>query len=134
MTRITRMKDRNTGDLLYKDLAYAVVGAAMEVHSILGPGFTETVYQTALERELTLRRIPFVAQKRIQVCYKDVLVADYYLDLVVDDKIDVELKAVDQLAPVHVSQVLSYLKASGLKLGLLINFGEARLRFQRIAL
>ncbi|NLH07760.1 MAG: GxxExxY protein [Chloroflexi bacterium] len=128
------MKDRNTGDLLYKDLAYAVVGAAMEVHSILGPGFTETVYQTALERELTLRRIPFVAQKRIQVCYKDVLVADYYLDLVVDDKIDVELKAVDQLAPVHVSQVLSYLKASGLKLGLLINFGEARLRFQRIAL
>lgn len=106
----------------------------MEVHSILGPGFTETVYQTALERELTLRRIPFVAQKRIQVCYKDVLVADYYLDLVVDDKIDVELKAVDQLAPVHVSQVLSYLKASGLKLGLLINFGEARLRFQRIAL
>ena len=128
------MKDRNTGDLLYKDLAYAVVGAAMEVHSILGPGFTETVYQTALERELTLRRIPFVAQKRIQVCYKDVLVADYYLDLVVDDKIDVELKAVDQLAPVHVSQVLSYLKASGWKLGLLINFGEARLRFQRIAL
>ena len=128
------MKDRNTGDLLYKDLAYAVVGAAMEVHSILGPGFTETVYQTALERELTLRRIPFVAQKRIQVWYKDVLVADYYLDLVVDDKIDVELKAVDQLAPVHVSQVLSYLKASGLKLGLLINFGEARLRFQRIAL
>lgn len=121
-------------DLVYKELAYAVTGAAMEVHSLLGPGFPEAVYQAALERELSLRRIPFVAQKHIQVCYKDAVIADYYLDLVVDNSIDVELKAVDQLAPVHQSQVLSYLKASGLKLGLLMNFGEARLRFQRIVL
>lgn len=106
----------------------------MEVHNVLGPGFPEAVYQAALERELMLRRIPYVPQKRIQVCYKDAVIADYYLDLVVDGKIDVELKAVDHLAPVHQSQVLSYLKASGLKLGLLMNFGEARLRFQRIVL
>lgn len=122
------------GELIYAELAYAVTGAAMEVHKVLGPGFPEAVYQAALERELALQRIPYVAQKHITVCYKDVIVADYYLDLVVDDKIDIELKAVDALMPVHQSQVLSYLKASGLKLGLLLNFGEPRLRFKRIVL
>lgn len=121
-----------TTRLLHKDLAFDVIGAAMEVHRVLGPGFPEQVYQAALERELSLQRIPYVAQQHIQVCYKDVIVANYYLDLVVDNKIDVELKAVSQLAPVHQSQVLSYLRASKLRLGLLLNFGESRLVFKRI--
>jgi GxxExxY protein len=121
-------------DLLYKELAFEVVGAAMEVHNMLGPGFLEAVYQAALERELSLRGIPYEAQKHIQVPYKGMRIADYHLDLVVDSKIDVELKAVSQLAPVHDSQVLSYLKASGLRLGLLFNFGETSLRFKRIVL
>ena len=121
-------------DFLYKELSYEVIGAAMEVHSTLGPGFLEEIYQKAFERELTLRKIPFIAQKHIQVNYKGEVIADYYLDLVVDNKIDVELKAVNRLASVHDAQVLSDLKASGLKVGLLINFGESRLVHKRIAL
>ncbi|MBN1311037.1 MAG: GxxExxY protein [Anaerolineae bacterium] len=121
-------------DLLYKDLVYNVVGAAMEVHKILGPGFSENVYQAALEGELSILDIPFVSQQHIQIIYKELVVADYYLDLVIDTKIVVELKAVDTLAKVHQSQVLSYLKASGLRLGLLMNFGESSLRFKRIIL
>jgi GxxExxY protein len=122
------------GDLIHKELAYSVIGAAMEVHRVLGPGFLEEVYQAALERELALRAVPFEQQYHVQVRYKDTAIADYYLDLVVDGKIAVELKAVSQLAPVHDSQVLSYLKASGLRLGLLINFGEQSLRYKRIVL
>jgi GxxExxY protein len=120
-------------DFLYKELSYQVIGAAMEVHSTLGPGFLEEIYQKALERELSLCGIPFVSQQHIQVEYKGAMIADYYLDLVVDEKIDVELKAVSSLAPVHEAQVLAYLKASNLKVGLLFNFGEASLRHKRMA-
>jgi len=120
-------------ELLYKELAFQVIGAAMEVHKLIGPGFPEEVYQKSLEREFTLRKIAFVSQQRITVIYKDVMVAEYFLDIVVDGKVDLELKAVSQLAPVHESQVLSYLKASGLHLGILMNFGETSLKTKRIA-
>lgn len=133
MAQMTQ-KAKTEDQFLYKELTFAIIGAAMEVHSVLGPGFPEDVYQSALECELTLRGIPFEAQKPIKVTYKRHLVADYFLDLVVDDRVDVELKAVSTLAPVHQSQVLSYLKASRLRVGLLLNFGEERLRHQRIAL
>lgn len=118
-------------ELLYKDLAFSVIGAAMEVHRVLGPGFPENVYQCALEREMAIQHIPFVAQQHIQVVYKELVVADYYLDLVVDEKILLELKAVDMLVKVHESQILTYLKASGLRLGVLLNFGERSLRSRR---
>lgn len=118
----------------HKDLTFEIIGAAMEVHRELGPGFTEQVYQAAMERELALRDIPFVAQKHIQIMYKGALIADYYLDLVVAEKVDVELKALKELATVHHAQVLSYLKASGLQVGLLINFGETSLQHKRFAL
>ena len=106
----------------------------MEVHKVLGPGFNEEVYHRSLERELTLRDIPFVSERRIVVAYKDAPVAEYFLDLVVDQSIILELKAVSQLASVHEAQLLSYLKASRLQLGILINFGEASLKSKRIAL
>lgn len=106
----------------------------MEVHRQLGPGFLEEIYQKAMERELQMCGIAFTAQYPIKVEYKGAAIADYYLDLVVDNKIDVELKAVSTLANVHEAQIISYLKASGLKLGLLINFGEESLRFKRFAL
>lgn len=106
----------------------------MEVHRVLGPGFPEQVYQEALECELTLRHIPFESQRLVRVVYKGRSVADYYLDLVVDGKVVVELKAVGELASVHQSQVISYLKASGLRVGLLLNFGEQRLRYKRVIL
>jgi GxxExxY protein len=121
-------------EYLYKELSYEIIGAAMEVHRELGPGFPEAVYQASLEQELDLRKIPFTSQSHVPVKYKGVVVADYYLDLVIDEKIDVELKALSDLAPVHEAQVLAYLKASGLRLGLLFNFGQPSLQTRRIIL
>ena len=118
-------------ELLYKELTFKVIGAAMEVHRQLGPGFLENVYQAAFERELELQDIPFIAQQRVQVGYKGAIVADYYLDLVVDKKIVAELKAVSSLSSVHEAQLLSYLHTSHLRVGLLFNFGETSLRHKR---
>ena len=92
----------------------------------------ENVYQKAFERELTLRMIPFESEREIIVEYKGTSIAKFYLDLVVDDKIVVELKALEKLAPVHESQLLTYLAASKLRLGLLFNFGEDTVRTKRL--
>ena len=81
-------------ELIYKELTFAVIGAAMEVHRILGPGFLEAVYQVALERELTLRGVPFERQVKLPVIYKDILVGEYFADVVIDKKFVVEIKAV----------------------------------------
>jgi GxxExxY protein len=118
--------------ILFKELSYEVVGAAMEVHGILGPGFLESVYEAALAHELALRGIPFEQQKRLPVQYKGQRVGDYVADLVVDDKIVVELKAVSKLAPAHEAQAHNYLAATGLRLALLLNFGEPSLQQKRI--
>ena len=103
-------------------LAHAVIGAALEVHRCLGPGFLESVYEDALCVELSARRIPFARQHPIAVEYKGHAVGECRLDLLVGDLLIVELKAVDELAPIHQAQLMSYLKATGLPLGLLINF------------
>lgn len=120
-------------ELLHKELAFAIIGAGMEVHNVLGPGFPEQVYQLAFEQELFLRNIPFAQQQQILVAYKGITIAEYFLDLVIDKCIVVELKALSQLAPVHEAQLITYLKASGLELGLLMNFGETSLKFKRVA-
>jgi GxxExxY protein len=104
------------------NLAHAVIGAAIEVHRILGPGFLESVYEEALCVELELRGIPFSRQASVTVNYKGHTVGEGRLDLLVDNALIVEAKAVDALAPIHTAQVLSYLKATGHQLGLLINF------------
>jgi len=93
-------------ELLYKELTFAVIGAAMEVHKILGPGFLEAVYQTALERELTLREIPFEQKVKLPVTYKDVSVGVYEADLVIDQKFIVEIKAVSKLNTSHQAQAM----------------------------
>ena len=104
-------------------LSGAVIGAAIEVHRYLGPGMLETVYQACLERELVLRGIPFASSLRMPVRYKGMQVdAAYRLDLLVDEQVVVEIKSVEQLMPVHTSQVLTYLRLTGRQLGLLINF------------
>jgi GxxExxY protein len=110
------------------ELAYAVIGAAIEVHRLLGPGFLESVYEEALCVELTLRGIPFARQLPIGVQYKGQKVGEARLDLLVDDNLVVELKAVEDIAPLHVAQILSYLKATRLRLGLLISFSVTTLR------
>lgn len=103
-------------------IAHAVVGAAIEVHRELGPGFLEGVYGEALAVELALRKIPFLRQPTVGVRYKGVAVGEGRPDLIVGGLVIVELKTVAALHPIHRAQVISYLKASGLTLGLLLNF------------
>jgi GxxExxY protein len=102
--------------------ARQVVGAALEVHRTLGPGFLESIYEQALCLELLTRAVPFRRQVPIAVRYKGNVIGQGQLDLLVGDRLVVELKAVEVLAPIHGVQVRSYLKATGLILGLLINF------------
>ena len=118
---------------IYKEECYKIIGAAMEVHNVLGCGFKEAVYQEALAKELSLCDIPFEREVTLPVYYKgELLHTDYRPDFVCFDKIIVELKAVEYLADEHYSQVLSYLRASGMQLGILINFGEVSLNCKRI--
>lgn len=119
-------------EILYKEQTFAVIGAAMEVHNILGPGFLEAVYQTALERELTLRNIPFEQKVKLPVTYKDVTVGVYEADLVIDGKFVVEIKAGSKLNSSHQAQAMHYLAATGLRLALLLNFGAGSLEHRRV--
>ena len=119
-------------DLLFPELSYQVMQAVFEVHNHLGPGFTEDIYENALALELEIKGIPFERQTQIQVHYKDRFVGNYRLDMVIDSKIILELKAVTQLNDVFKAQLLSYLSATGMQLGILINFGTKRVQFERI--
>jgi GxxExxY protein len=118
----TRRIAMNEPEKRLDDLAHAVIGAAIEVHSHLGPGYLESVYEEALEVELALRGIPFQRQREINVLYKGRQVGLARLDFLIDECLILELKAVESLAPIHRAQVISYLKATGLHLGLLMNF------------
>jgi len=118
--------------LRYEHETYQIIGAAMKVHSILGPGFTEKVYQEALAIEFTERGIPFEREKEIHAIYKGaVLEGTYIPDFTCYDKIILELKAVKELDDVHRSQAINYAKVAGFKLSLLINFGESSLTTER---
>jgi GxxExxY protein len=108
-------------------LAHDVLGAALEVHRALGPGFPESVYENALCLELSERGISFTRQSPVHIIYKGQSVGEGRIDLLISDQLVVELKAVDALAPVHTAQVLAYLKATGRRLGLLINFNGSTL-------
>lgn len=112
-------------ELVQKEKVYAIVGAAIEVHRNLGPGFLEAIYQEAMEIELSTREIPFDAQKQIEVRYKgQILDKGYFADLVCFNLILVELKALNRLSGNEEAQILNYLKATGLQVGVLINFGS----------
>ncbi len=121
-------------EIIYKELSFKIIGAAMEVHSILGPGFLESVYQFALEKELTLRHIPFEHQVELPVTYKGDVVGVYKADLVVDKKIIVEIKGVSRLNPSHQAQALHYLAATGFQLAIVINFGASSLEHRRVVM
>jgi GxxExxY protein len=111
------------------NLTGKIIGAAIEVHKVLGPGLLESAYEECLAREFVLRGIPFERQKPLPVVYKDVkLECGYRIDLLVAGQIVVELKAVDSFAPVHEAIVLTYLKLSDKRIGLLINFNVAKLK------
>jgi GxxExxY protein len=112
---------------------YAIIGAAMEVHRELGPGFLEAVYQDALAIELELRGIPFERERLLPVHYKGRLLPSFYrADFICFGEVIVELKALDALAGIQEAQTINYLKATGLKRALLINFGAVSLQHKRL--
>jgi GxxExxY protein len=120
-------------ELIYKDEVYLIIGAAMDVHRELGYGFLEAVYQEALEIEFQMQQIPYLREEKLEIYYKERLLKKCYeADFICFDKIVVELKALSALTTEHEAQLLNYLKATGMKLGLLINFGETSLQYKRM--
>jgi len=119
-------------ELLYKDLVYKTIGCAMEVHNKLGFGFLEKVYENALMLELQNSGIMAFQQYTIEVFYKNTVVGNYIADIVVDNKIIIELKSTSNINDAHVAQTLNYLKATGFELGLLINFAKDELEYKRL--
>ena len=126
--------DANEGGLIFKDEVYQIVGVAMEVSNELGCGFLEAVYQEALEIEFDERRIPYVPQKRIKISYKGrMLNKEYIADFLCHDQIVLEIKAIKAITGIEEAQMLNYLKATNLPLGLIINFGAPQLEWKRYA-
>ncbi len=123
--------DSNKEKILHKDLSYKIVGLAMEVHSKLGYGFLEKVYENAMMVLLRREEILAKQQAPIIVYFNRQVVGDYYADILVENKIILELKSVEMIANAHRAQVLNYLKATGLRLAILLNFGKERLEYER---
>jgi GxxExxY protein len=115
-------------------LSGTIIGSALKVHRALGPGFLEAIYHAALLVQLRLDGLKAESQKEVRVTYDGVDVGVHRLDLVVNNKVIVELKAVREFDDSHMAQILSYLKASGLKTGLLLNFGRPTLKVKRVVL
>jgi GxxExxY protein len=121
--------------LLYKDESFKIIGACFELYNRKGFGFTEPVYQECLGFELTMQRIPFVAQPKIYLTYRGNQLTRYFKpDFICYDKIVIELKTVATIVDAHRAQTINYLNALGLELGLLVNFGEyPKLTYERLA-
>ncbi len=120
--------------LLYEDLTFEIIGCAMEVHKTLGTGFLESVYESAICVEFKGNKLPYDKQVSFLVIYKDRKIKDFVCDIVVDNKVIVELKAVNKITDIERAQLLNYLKVTNLKVGLLINFGEKSLKYERFVL
>ena len=122
-------------ELIYKEESYEIIGKCMEVHNNLGPGFLEIVYKDALEFEFRKAEIPFEREKEYNVNYKDIILPHkFYADFVVYDRIILEVKGVSAIAEEFIAQSINYLKVSGNKLALLVNFGELKLNYRRLVL
>ncbi|MEO7081355.1 MAG: GxxExxY protein [Flavobacteriales bacterium] len=115
----------------HKELTEEIIGCAMTVHRSLGPGFLESIYQNALAHEMRKQKLHVVCEQRLQVTYDAVVVGDFITDMVVEKLILIENKAVLSLNPNHEVQLVNYLTATGIDIGLLFNFGSDRLQFKR---
>jgi len=123
-----------SGGLIYKDEVFKIVGAAIEVSKHLGCGFLEAVYQEAMEIEFSEQGIPFVAQKRITISYKGrILNKEFIADFLCFDKIIVEIKAIKVISNIEEAQLLNYLKATRLPVGVLLNYGSKKMEWKRFA-
>lgn len=119
-------------ELLHKELVYEIVGCAMEVHSEMGPGFLEAVYEEALTIVFDDKGLGYEVQKPLTIRFRGkVLKKKFFADLVVEDKVIIELKAVAQFHKVDEAQLINYLKATGIRVGLLVNFGKEKLEWKR---
>jgi GxxExxY protein len=118
--------------IVEKELSYLIMQAAFEVHNTLGPGFLEAIYEEAMNCELARRGVNLERQKRVKVFYKDEPIGEFFLDNVADGRVILEYKAVTEIAKIHEQQALSYLKATGLELAIVINFGAARVQSSRV--
>jgi GxxExxY protein len=117
--------------LLHEDLTYAIIGAAMEVHSVLRTGFLESVYEQALAHEFDLRGLRYQRQAKLEVRYKGRIAGEFRADFLVDNKVVVELKAAKALTEIDEAQLINYLKVTGYPVGLLLNFGAQSLQHTR---
>jgi GxxExxY protein len=126
----TRQTQTKMDKYLYKELTERIIRCFYNVYDELGGGFLESVYERALMIEFRDQGINCENQKILNVYYKDELVGDFKADIVIEDKIIIEIKAVKSILPLHAAQLLNYLKATGIKIGLLVNFGE-KLEFKR---
>jgi len=125
------MDDKN---IYHKDLSYKIIGVAMQVYNTLGYGFLEKVYENSMMVKFRKERVKAEQQKSLTVYFENEVVGEYFADIVVEDEIIVELKTADKINEIHKVQVLNYLKTTGLKLGILINFGKHKLEYTRLVL
>ncbi|MGD0077280.1 MAG: GxxExxY protein [Sedimentisphaerales bacterium] len=122
----------STNNIVHKELSYKIVGCAMEVHSQLGSGFLEKVYENALMVLFRKEGIAARQQTPIKVNFEGELVGEYYADILVDEKIILELKTADKIVDIHRAQILHYLTATGIKLGMILNFGSKSFEYERL--
>jgi GxxExxY protein len=125
---------KNKTEVLFKELSYKLVGLAMEVHKKLGPGFLEKVYENSMLVLLRKNNIAAKPQEPINVFFEGEKVGEYFADILVEDKIILELKTVDALSDVHRAQALNYLKATNIRLAIILNFKNESLEYERIVL
>ena len=118
----------------FDETSNQIIGAAIEVHKTLGPGFLESIYHNSIKMELEKRDLSYETEKVIGIKYKDGKVGEHRLDLVVNNEVVIELKTVQDITDIHVAQVISYLKASNLKLGLILNFSKNIIDIKRVVL
>ncbi len=121
-------------NIIYKELSYKIIELALEVHNELGCGFLEKVYENALMILLDREGIPAKQQAPADVYFQNKVVGQYFADILVDNKLILELKTVDTIANIHKAQVLNYLRATGIKLGLILNFAKPRFQYKRLVL
>lgn len=122
----------NKTNIIYPDLSYKIMGTIFKVHSELGPGFLESIYEKALIIELSENSLKVETQKPINIFYKKKKIGTHRLDIVVENKVVIELKAVERFSIHHKAQLTSYLKASKYKLGILVNFSKSKVEYKRV--
>ena len=121
-----------TTSVIYKDLSYKIMGILFKVHNKLGPAYQEKYYQRAIEKELKTQNILFTREFQVEIRYENEMIGKYFIDFVIENKIALEVKNVNFFHRKYLNQVLAYLSASGLKLGILVNFNQDRLFSKRI--